>query len=261
VSQQEALVSTERAAIPPLEITLRQNIAALAVLVGRAPANFTVGGGVLTQIAIPRVTPGMPSELLNQRPDIRQAEALLAYSNFSVEAARAAFSRLTQREQVIVLAGAAGAVVIVLLLIGLLVSSAIDSAEHRVKVKGDQLAQVLALQGEYKAREAQRQARLREIGRSTTRLVSLVEDVARQTGVDIGQLKPEDGEANAQGFSESSVDLRATALSADKLQDFLSRLETAPGVIIIRRLKVTRPFRKDTVDVELTVTTYRSKAG
>ena len=33
----------------------------------------------------------MPSELLNQRPDIRQAEAQLASSNFSVEAARAAF--------------------------------------------------------------------------------------------------------------------------------------------------------------------------
>ena len=91
VSQQEALVSTERAAIPPLEIILRQNIAALAVLVGRAPANFTVKGGAMTQIAIPRVTPGMPPELLNQRPDIRQAEALLAASNFSVEAARAAF--------------------------------------------------------------------------------------------------------------------------------------------------------------------------
>ena len=91
VSQQEALVSTERAAIPPLEIILRQNTAALAVLVGRAPANFTVKGGAMTQIAIPRVTPGMPSELLNQRPDIREAEALLASSNFSVEAARAAF--------------------------------------------------------------------------------------------------------------------------------------------------------------------------
>ena len=91
LSQQEALVSTERAAIPPLEITLKQNIAALALLVARAPANFTVNGGSLTQIAVPRVTPGMPSELLNQRPDVREAEAQLASSNFSVEAARAAF--------------------------------------------------------------------------------------------------------------------------------------------------------------------------
>lgn len=91
LSQQEALVATQRAAIPPLEVTLGQNIAALALLVARAPANFTVHGGSTTQIVVPRVTPGLPSELLYQRPDIRQAEALLASSNFSVEAARAAF--------------------------------------------------------------------------------------------------------------------------------------------------------------------------
>ena len=91
VSQQEALVSTERAAIPPLEVTLRQNMAALALLVARAPANFQVTGGTMTQISIPRVTPGLPSELLYQRPDIRQAEAQLVSSNFSVEVARAAF--------------------------------------------------------------------------------------------------------------------------------------------------------------------------
>jgi NodT family efflux transporter outer membrane factor (OMF) lipoprotein len=91
LSQQEALVATQRAAIPPLEVILGQNIAALALLVARAPANFTVHGGSTTQIVVPRVTPGLPSELLYQRPDVRQAEALLAASNFSVEAARAAF--------------------------------------------------------------------------------------------------------------------------------------------------------------------------
>ena len=91
VSQQEALVATQRANIPPLEVTRDQNIAALAVLVGRAPANFSVRGGSTSQIVVPRVTPGLPSELLYQRPDIRQAEATLASSNFSVEAARAAF--------------------------------------------------------------------------------------------------------------------------------------------------------------------------
>jgi outer membrane protein, multidrug efflux system len=91
LSQQEALVANERATIPPLEVTLRQNIAALAVLVARAPANFNVRGGGMAQLTVPRVTAGLPSELLYQRPDIRQAEAQLASSNFSVEVARAAF--------------------------------------------------------------------------------------------------------------------------------------------------------------------------
>src|SRR6202047_4415572 len=90
LSQQESLVGIQRGAIPPLEVTLAQSIDALAVLVARAPANFTVRGGSTRQIVVPRVTPGLPSELLYQRPDIRQAEAQLAGSNFSVEAARAA---------------------------------------------------------------------------------------------------------------------------------------------------------------------------
>lgn len=91
VSQQAALVSTVQASIPPLQITLKQNNAALAVLVARLPEDFNVKGRSLARIKVPRVTPGLPSELLNQRPDIRQAEALLESSNFSVEAARAAF--------------------------------------------------------------------------------------------------------------------------------------------------------------------------
>jgi multidrug efflux system outer membrane protein len=91
VAQQQSLVATQRAAIPPLEITLRQNAAALAVLIGRAPENFSVRGGGMAAIRVPPVTPGLPSDLLNQRPDVRTAEAQLAAANFSVEAARAAF--------------------------------------------------------------------------------------------------------------------------------------------------------------------------
>lgn len=177
-----------------------------------------------------------------------------------VDVVRDAFGRLTQREQILVLGAVAAVLLVMFMGIALSVSSAIDNAERRVRVKTDQLTQVVALQDEYKAREAQRQARLREVGRSNTRLVSLVEDVARQAGVEIGQLRPEDGEPTADGVYESRVDLRATGLSADKLQDFLSRLETSPGVVIMRRLKIVRPYRKDVVDLELTVTTYRLKS-
>jgi outer membrane protein, multidrug efflux system len=91
VAQQETLVAQQRAQIPPLEQTLRQNVATLALLVGRAPAYMKVRGGSVFKINIPRVTPGLPSELLIQRPDIRFAEAQLASSDASVVAARAAF--------------------------------------------------------------------------------------------------------------------------------------------------------------------------
>jgi outer membrane protein, multidrug efflux system len=91
VAQQESLVATVRASIPPLDQIMRQNIATLAVLIGRAPADVAVTGGSLSRLATPRVTPGLPSQLLCQRPDIRAAEATLASTDASVESARAAF--------------------------------------------------------------------------------------------------------------------------------------------------------------------------
>jgi outer membrane protein, multidrug efflux system len=90
-AQQESLVSTQRAAIPPLEQTLTQNRNTLAVLIARSPERVRVRGGSLRSIAYPRVTPGLPSELLTQRPDIREAEANLAAANANVENARAQF--------------------------------------------------------------------------------------------------------------------------------------------------------------------------
>jgi len=91
LAQQESLVGTQRASIPPLQQTLRQDMATLAVLMGRPPERVPIRGGSMSRIAIPPVTPGLPSDLLGQRPDIREAEAQLASANATVEAARAAF--------------------------------------------------------------------------------------------------------------------------------------------------------------------------
>jgi multidrug efflux system outer membrane protein len=88
VAQQESLVNTQRASIPPLMQTLRQS-QALALLIARPPERVVIRGGSMRGIAIPRVTPGLPSELLAQRPDIRQAEANLAAANANVYNARA----------------------------------------------------------------------------------------------------------------------------------------------------------------------------
>src|SRR5262249_54594547 len=90
-AQQESLVATQRASIPPLEQTLRQNIATLAVLVGRVPEGVRVHGGSQNNFGTPPVTPGLPSDLIAQRPDIREAEANLASANANVYSARAAF--------------------------------------------------------------------------------------------------------------------------------------------------------------------------
>jgi len=90
IAQQQSLLAQQRAAIPPLDQQLRQNMATLAVLLGEPPSRVTVRGGSLSAIAVQRPSPGLPSDLLLQRPDIREAEARLAGADANVESARAA---------------------------------------------------------------------------------------------------------------------------------------------------------------------------
>ena len=91
VAQQESVLANQRALVPPLRQTLQQNINALATLVARPPESINIKGGSLDRIAIPRVTPGLPSELLTQRPDIRRQEAQLASATANIGSARAQF--------------------------------------------------------------------------------------------------------------------------------------------------------------------------
>jgi len=89
IAQQESLVASVRASLPLLDQTLQQNRNVLAVLLGRAPTATSIRGGSLFGLGIPRVTPGVPADLMVQRPDIRQAEAQLAVASANVTVARA----------------------------------------------------------------------------------------------------------------------------------------------------------------------------
>ena len=90
------------------------------------------------------------------------------------------------------------------------------------------------MQGEYKARQSERERRMRELARSKVRLISLVEEAARKSKVEIGQLRPETGEPNSDVVVESRVNLRATGLSVDRLKDFLERIEKSKGVVVVK---------------------------
>ncbi len=91
VAQEESVVATQRASIPPLEQTISQSRSTLAVLLGVAPEQLTIKGGSLRSLRSPRIAPGLPSQLLLRRPDIAVAETGLEAGKANVAAARAAF--------------------------------------------------------------------------------------------------------------------------------------------------------------------------
>ena len=91
VAQQETTVATLDAAIPPLEEQLRENLDALAILIGKTPQGLDIAHGGLVDVTQPEVGAGVPSELLARRPDVAEAEAQLIAANANVREARAAF--------------------------------------------------------------------------------------------------------------------------------------------------------------------------
>jgi multidrug efflux system outer membrane protein len=84
VSQQEALVAGYRATLPSLESQYRQEVIALAILVGLAPEKIMLGEQRLTDLRLPAVAAGLPATLLRRRPDVAYAEAQLVSQNQTV---------------------------------------------------------------------------------------------------------------------------------------------------------------------------------
>lgn len=94
VRQVEADLAAVEAQIPALERDRRQQLNALAVLLGRSPRAMVEDGierGVPAAPVEPVVPAGLPSELLLRRPDLREAEQKLIAANGRIGVARAAF--------------------------------------------------------------------------------------------------------------------------------------------------------------------------
>ena len=91
VSQAEQLVYTASETIPDLERQIQQQENMLSILLGENPQSIP-RGRALTEQPVPQNVPaGLPLELLERRPDVRQAEEAMVAANAQIGAAKAAF--------------------------------------------------------------------------------------------------------------------------------------------------------------------------
>lgn len=90
LAQQDYVISQLRSTIPQLRTIAEQDVFALATLLGELPETVEIRATTLSRAHAPTVFPGMPSELILQRPDIRQAEFQLSAAAADLASARAA---------------------------------------------------------------------------------------------------------------------------------------------------------------------------
>jgi multidrug efflux system outer membrane protein len=90
VYQAETELETVESSAIATDRAIAEQRHALAVLVGENPENFSVDAAPL-DAATPNVPTGLPSELLERRPDVAAAERALAAANARIGVAKAAF--------------------------------------------------------------------------------------------------------------------------------------------------------------------------
>ena len=91
VRQAEQLVFGASASIPDLESRIDQQENFISILVGRNPEGVMRGRPLIDQQQPPEVPAGLPSSLLERRPDILQAEQQLVAANAQIGVAKADF--------------------------------------------------------------------------------------------------------------------------------------------------------------------------
>jgi len=91
VRQAEQLVYNASGAIPTLEKQIQQQEDLIAILLGQNPGDVARGLALTAQHHLPEVPAGLPSSLLERRPDICEVEAELMAANARIGVAKAAY--------------------------------------------------------------------------------------------------------------------------------------------------------------------------
>src|SRR5205809_472655 len=91
VLQAQQVLDSANAQIPDLERRIAQEENAISILLGNYPQAVPRGRPLVEQPLPPEVPPGMPSSLIERRPDIREAEQVLVSANAQIGVAKAQF--------------------------------------------------------------------------------------------------------------------------------------------------------------------------
>ncbi len=90
-SRAQGALGEAQATIPQLESSIVAKENQISILLGKTPGPIARGKPMYEQVVVPAVPAGLPSTLLERRPDLRQAEEVLVSANARIGVAKAEF--------------------------------------------------------------------------------------------------------------------------------------------------------------------------
>jgi general secretion pathway protein M len=174
--------------------------------------------------------------------------------------AKAWFERLSTRERQMVLATGGAVLAFVLFLILFSFSNSASGYRKRTDQKLAKLREVQTLAASYRQATDARQAVEQQLTSSDVRLMSYIEDKATRSGLTVPNMTPKGEVGLGDGnIIESSVELTFTDVDLRKLHTFLQDVESGPGVVKVKSLRMEPRASAETLTVWTTVATYKLK--
>lgn len=173
---------------------------------------------------------------------------------------RARFEQLSAREKRLVMV-AGGAVLLFILFITVIsFSNSADTHRRRTQEKLAKLQQVQQLAASYNQATAARNAIEQQLTNSDVRLLSYISDKATAAGLDAPNMTPKGEVGIGDGkILESTIELYFTDVDLRKLTDFLRSVESGPGIVKVKHLRIEPRAASQTLTAWATIATYKLK--
>ncbi|MBR2980390.1 MAG: type II secretion system protein M [Myxococcaceae bacterium] len=167
------------------------------------------------------------------------------------------FGRLSSREKLMVLGAAFSLVAFLLFFISFSFNNAMRQADARVAGKLRQLQEVQRLASGYSQADKERAALDRKLRGNKVKLFTLVEETAKQQGIEVGGMTERGNQTREGKIIESSVDVTFTRIELVKLVRFLSAIEGRDSLVKVTKLQMRSRKDQPVLDAWLTLTTYQ----
>ncbi len=170
-------------------------------------------------------------------------------------------AKLSPRERVLVTAATLAVAVFVVWLVSFRMSAEISAREARIEEKTRVISQVGKLAEGYRRRQAERQAIEGRLKGPPIQLMSHISQTGASLQVEVTDLRPSTAPSELEGLREEAVEVNVAHIDLGRLARLMQALERSPGVVKVRRVRVTtRSDDPALVDATLVVSTYQLKA-
>ncbi|XXF75985.1 type II secretion system protein GspM [Myxococcaceae bacterium GXIMD 01537] len=174
--------------------------------------------------------------------------------------AQLAFERLSARERRMVTV--MGAALLAFVLFITIFSFASSAARYRSRTadKMAKLQEVQVLAASYRDAQQARQAMEQQLTAANVQLITYIGEKASAAGIEVPTLSPKGDVGIGDGkIVESTVELTLTDVDLRKLTDFLRTVESGPGVVKVKTLRIEPRPASNTLTAWVGVSTYKMK--